>query len=1183
MAEVLLAEIQPANAATAAPVMVRVAGGGVRAYNGHRGQTDWRSAVIEPIRYATKIGFDETGWTGGATTTGAAIVLGSADRAFREALASYYWKGAPVTVWRGDDALDAPVWTVELQGKVADAGFQGGQLQLTVSDLSGKLSALVAADTFAGTGGIEGGTDAVGRVKRRSWGRVFNIEGRLLDKAYNIYEFGHPYYPWHSFRDLRDKGGSASQFNIVPFQGTVDATLAALRAAVVPGGGGVVAPSIACGRWWTQPTGPLTADGWGETNSIGFIDKAAQIAARVADLFGPLPISNTVAATAMRPGIGGIHCDDASETAAMVLDRLLLGVSLTWVPDPNGVITILPFEWTAPVATLRSTQVARKQVLPPAGTRTVGYLRNHRVQSDAEIRADVLAGVDGIGDLALLDAVDFNTQVTGDGKPEAGATVGAPAGTMVGNKAAELVAQAIDDFEQIENDVQGLIATYGQTQAAATSAEAARLSALDSKGFADVSTENAQAAARSSSLATRGTSFTQNPNFSDWPVGQFLPTGWGGWADWQTVLSRTTGVDGYPNAVRLVLAANQDGGVIQTVNRPFGSYVIELTIRASNVAGAGIFVQPLKADDGQFDGGSANKFLSLLNKQDTSKWPGQPDGDSGGYLRTFSWYFETPVNGDIAKINLYGMGNWENLAGPRTAKTFDVHAFRVRAATEAEIAQHDPIDGLASKASHDEVVSVAVDKAGNALTTARDEYSARFSGVVATGLSNLIGQRPTYTEVSSSVSTAIVTAAGPNGAVAQRIFQTLAATGGNLVPNTGLVTTASWGLANDGQVGGLDYVGLNAAGDDWHPFGENALSLHQVGGDPNQEFHWYTDPISVEQGQLYQGSSLLASHRCDHEIHIEHLNEQYQEVAARSYSGRIAMGGGGNGGRNVNAWNGPHVNFVAQGTYVRLSLKKYGTNPGQGDSYWWAVRPQVIRIPDLSVGRLPFQPGSDRAVTRITQASLADFSGKLASYITLAADAGSNTASINIIATQSYTRLIFRANQFLFEGQAIFDRSILVGKMLRDDMIRGGYDQDYPEWRNSGLGVSNLHPYFGIYIGDCNCDGPSKLTVVVNRSRVRGIQTSPTAGGMEYDGGGVKIRVGYPGGYVERSISNYDDRVMTFFIPGGRGVGTVYVQVAAYNGATDFVTYEGAAGYVQHRSVDWAISELDVEASWSFV
>ena len=89
---------------------------------------------------------------------------------------------------------------------------------------------------------------------------------RLIDAANSIYEFGDPAFGFSAWSALRDKGREGT-FTTLAWQGSIAATLAALQAAVAERGGGVVAPSIACAKWWTQPSGPLTADFIGSAGS----------------------------------------------------------------------------------------------------------------------------------------------------------------------------------------------------------------------------------------------------------------------------------------------------------------------------------------------------------------------------------------------------------------------------------------------------------------------------------------------------------------------------------------------------------------------------------------------------------------------------------------------------------------------------------------------------------------------------------------------------------------------------------------------------------------------------------------------------------------------------------------------------------------------------------------------------
>lgn len=394
MARVVLIEATPADPATGAAVTVRLAGGGSRPYTGYRGKADWRAGVAAAPRFTAEIGWDAGGWTGGATPTTGAIAFAPSLAATLELVAGLHWPGAALTLWSGDDAgAGEPAWRVELVARVAGLRIQGGALVLTIADLAGALSGAVAGGTFAGTGGAEGASAATGRVKRRSWGRVFNVEAQLLDAPSNVYEVGDPARPLQAIDVVRDRG-RAGPVTVLAWQGSVDATLAALKAAQPPSGGAVVAPSIDCLKWWTAPSGPLTADLRGEVGA-GYAENAAAIAAALvaAAAGGALAVTNVAVAAGWRPATAGLHVGDAGETGAQALTRLLLGVSLTWSVATAGGVELLDLASAAPVETVRIVgAVEREAAYPPLSPRRLGYARNHRVMSDGEISAAVPAG-----------------------------------------------------------------------------------------------------------------------------------------------------------------------------------------------------------------------------------------------------------------------------------------------------------------------------------------------------------------------------------------------------------------------------------------------------------------------------------------------------------------------------------------------------------------------------------------------------------------------------------------------------------------------------------------------------------------------------------------------------------------------------------------------------------------------
>jgi len=278
-------------------------------------------------------------------------------------------------------------WATALNGTIAGITAEDGLITFTVADLSKTLDKPIAAARFAGSGGIEGPAEAKERPKRRSWGTVFNVEARILDKANQIYEFGDPAFQATSVSDVRDMGRSALPApTTVAWAGSIAATFTALQASSPAQGSCVIAPSIACLKWWTTPVGPLTVDLIGE----GGAQSAPKIATTMLAALAPAIAWSTGdrdAADALRPDTAGIHIGSESITIAQALDQLLLGVSMAWVLDSAGNVKFRAITLTGAVELLVSQQVSRVKVFPHQKVRRLGYKRNNRVQNDGEIAA----------------------------------------------------------------------------------------------------------------------------------------------------------------------------------------------------------------------------------------------------------------------------------------------------------------------------------------------------------------------------------------------------------------------------------------------------------------------------------------------------------------------------------------------------------------------------------------------------------------------------------------------------------------------------------------------------------------------------------------------------------------------------------------------------------------------------
>jgi hypothetical protein len=400
MSKVVWITASPRDPATGAVVTVRLAGGG-RDAPYYRAPNHFRAGVATLPRFKAELQFDENGWTGGTVAQSGRIAFRPAQEALTAELSGLYWNEAPIEV---DVGPEGGPYTRVLTGIVASVAAGDIGLDIEIADLSTKLNNPLITARFAGNGGVEGGAEASGRTKRRSWGRVFNVEGRVLDKATNLYEFGDPAFPWQGFSALRDMGRDGP-FAVLPWQGSILDTLNALKASSPAPGGGVVAPSIACAKWWTQPVGPLTADVLGEIGAA-YVEKVPEIAERLVLAAGGPAIANVAATAVLRPDPAGLHVSDNNETTAAALDRLLLGTSLLWVLEPAGTIRLREWKLADPVETIVSRTVTRLRMLPPTKTRRVGFQKSNRVHSEGEIAAVLQVGdIEGLGDLATADSV----------------------------------------------------------------------------------------------------------------------------------------------------------------------------------------------------------------------------------------------------------------------------------------------------------------------------------------------------------------------------------------------------------------------------------------------------------------------------------------------------------------------------------------------------------------------------------------------------------------------------------------------------------------------------------------------------------------------------------------------------------------------------------------------------------
>lgn len=408
-APVILVEARPRGAADGAAVLTRLAGGGALLPYHYAGE-HWRAGIAGLPKATASLEFDGEQLGGGGVAQALELRWAPATRAALAEVSALYWADAPIVVRIGPEgAMPA----IAAQGLVLETAVEGGVLRIALADGAADLKRALLTDRFGGTGGIEGPVEFDGLIKSRAWGRCYNVPGRIIDKANNIWVFGDPRRRWQAFDQVRDKGVAAAPAKLtrLAWQGSAEATFTALQGASAPAGGGVVCPDIACVKWWTEPAGDLHADIRGEIEG-GYVETAPEIAARLAAVRSTIPVEAgaVAAATAWRPAVCGWRVDSESVTAADAVSEILGDVSLSWVLT-DGAIAFRRWEWTASTRVARSHRVTRRSTVKPVASRKLGYRRNWSPMSRGDLAAIVF-----VQDVVMEDGSPAGQAIADAGK-----------------------------------------------------------------------------------------------------------------------------------------------------------------------------------------------------------------------------------------------------------------------------------------------------------------------------------------------------------------------------------------------------------------------------------------------------------------------------------------------------------------------------------------------------------------------------------------------------------------------------------------------------------------------------------------------------------------------------------------------------------------------------------------------
>lgn len=401
-APLILVEAEPRDPASGDARLVRLAGGGAALPYFREGR-HWRAGIAALPTIVAQLGFDGLDFGEGGVPQAAELTWTPPVAVSIDDVADLIWADAPISVRIGPEKKQPlPV----LAGRVLEANSpEPGQWRIALADPATDLKKPFPLARYGGTGGLDGPAEWQDKLKPRVFGRVWNVTGEPIDKANNIYVFADPLQPLEAIDALRDEGAAAAAMPVLPWAGSAAATFAALQASAAPQGGGVVCPSIAAVKWWTQPAGDLTADLRGESGG-GYAETSAAIAARLTRIVaGPAFGDGEIArAEALRPApVGWVVGDETTPVSAM-LDALLGNVSLLWLLGPDGRIVIREWAWGRSVASVRSQGVVRRATYRPVTSRRLSYCKNETPMARGDI-----AGIVFAPDVIYADGQDAET------------------------------------------------------------------------------------------------------------------------------------------------------------------------------------------------------------------------------------------------------------------------------------------------------------------------------------------------------------------------------------------------------------------------------------------------------------------------------------------------------------------------------------------------------------------------------------------------------------------------------------------------------------------------------------------------------------------------------------------------------------------------------------------------------
>lgn len=337
----------------------------------------WPARLGTVINTEVRLFADEIGRGGSASFGVLKVLIGDRDH---DEILDYVWDGRSVRVLMGAEGFDYADFQPVFVGTAQDIEFDERYLTIILRDKSELLSVPIQETLYAGTGGLEGGSDLENQPKPLCYGRVQNIQPVLVDRANLIYQ-------------IHDGA-------IQSVDGVFDGANALTFAADVAD---ITATSVTAGQYKTQlsggyiklgaePAKALTVDAHGD-NARSYVETAADVAQRIVTNHTTLTtadinlqsVSDTNTANSAPVGWYG-----NSGTVAEVIGQVLESIGGSYTFNRAGELVLGVFAFASPVGTVNAADIISLQRVRtpiPTWRRQIGYGKSWLVQGQTDVVA----------------------------------------------------------------------------------------------------------------------------------------------------------------------------------------------------------------------------------------------------------------------------------------------------------------------------------------------------------------------------------------------------------------------------------------------------------------------------------------------------------------------------------------------------------------------------------------------------------------------------------------------------------------------------------------------------------------------------------------------------------------------------------------------------------------------------